>query len=259
VRICIIGNSASAGAGLPDSTLAWPWEAAREVERATGQEFPLTHVSLLPIGSRFAEIALKKGQDAEPDIVVVVIGSFACAIATVSEQVRHRWGARAHGRFVRMEARFHRATRSTDAVAPGRLNRFGRRLARRVIGTRSLVTVEESAANFSEVLRRFAQLEGPQVVVLCEPSWPGWVDRENKGSRDRYFDLVSRVKATADSLSIPWFDCDAPFDNSPDRDALYAADGIHKTVEGHRVQAGVLSQGLLRLTGVGNAVAQADH
>ncbi|HMO53498.1 MAG TPA: SGNH/GDSL hydrolase family protein, partial [Tepidiformaceae bacterium] len=179
-----------------------------------------------------------------PDLVILVVGSYLCAVALVSEQVRHRFGARAHRWYVALERRFDRRTRPSGGT-PGRTNSLARRIVRRVIGARPYATVEEVAGCYEEMLRRLASREGMQVVVFMEPSWPAWVDAENKGAIAAWSGVVPRAKAAADTHHFPWAESNPLFATAPDRDALYMPDGDHKTIEGHRYQANALIPVLL--------------
>lgn len=239
MRVTVLGQSASAGNGLADTSLAWPWLMKAAIEEHTGGPIELTHVSVVANGPRAVDYAMGKVESSSPDLVILVVGSYLCAVALVSEQVRHRFGARAHRWYQSLERRFDKTTRPKGGV-PGRTNSLARRIVRKVIGARPYATVEDVAGCYEEMLRRLASREGLQVVVMFEPSWPAWIDAENKGAIAAWTGVVPRTKAAAEHHHFPWAESNPIYSTAPDREALYMPDGVHKTIEGHRYQADAL-------------------
>jgi hypothetical protein len=244
VKLCVLGNSASSGNGLAEKAQAWPWIAGRQIEERLGEPVEVTHVSVVASGPRAAGYALGKMEAADPDMVVVVIGTYLCCIATVSEAVRHRFGNRVHGWYLRAERWFDARTRTAPGLA-GTANRTGRAFLRKILGTRTYATPDDVSAVFEEILRGVAQREGTTVVVFAEPSWPQATDEANPGAIRTWREVTRRAQEVASSHHLLWAETGPAYARVPDRDSLYQPDGVHKTIEGQRVQAGALLEVLL--------------
>ena len=54
----------------------------------------IEHLILSPVGSRPADKALTGVEESDADCVIVLVGSYACAVKTVYERVRRRFGKR---------------------------------------------------------------------------------------------------------------------------------------------------------------------
>lgn len=239
MKLCVLGNSASAGNGLADQGQAWPWLVGRELETRLGEHVEVTHISVMASGPRAADYALGKMEAADPDMVVVVIGTYLCSIGTVSEAVRHRFGNRIHRWYLKAERRFDARTRTAPGLS-GRANRAGRSLLRKVIGTRPYATVDDVSTVFGEILRRLAQREGTTVFAFAEPSWPMGTDAANPGAIRSWAEVTRRAREVAADHHLLWAETDPAYARVPDRDSLYQPDGVHKTVAGMRVQADAL-------------------
>ncbi len=244
MRICVIGNSATAGLGLAEQSLAWPWLAASQLSASIDEPVDVRHVLFAPMGSRAAGFALSKVEESDPDVVVIAVGSYLCAIGTVGERVRRRFGGRAYGLFRRTELWFESRT-GNRRDAFGRVNRAGRWLARRVIGTATITTIDDVVNVFSDLLRLLSQREGLHVVALAEPQWPKRTAKENPGAAEALVAVTKRVQTVVDARRFLWADSGPSYDAAPDREALYLPDGVHKTVEGLRIQAGLVVQSLI--------------
>jgi lysophospholipase L1-like esterase len=224
---------------LADPGQAWPWLVGREIEARIGEPVEVTHVSVVASGPRAAGYALGKMEAADPDMVVVVIGTYLCCIGTVSEAVRHRFGNRVHRWYLKAERRFDARTRTAPGLL-GQANRAGRSLLRKAIGTRPYATLDDVSTVFGEILRGLAQREGTTVIVFAEPSWPVGTDAANPGAISTWREVTRRAQAAAARHHLLWAETDPAYARVVDRDSLYQPDGVHKTAEGMRVQADAL-------------------
>jgi lysophospholipase L1-like esterase len=236
MRLCVLGTSSSSGLGLPNPSQAWPWLAAAELASTLGEEVAVHHAVFMPYGSRAVDYALSKVDASDPDVVVVSLGSYPCAIGTVAERVRRRYGKRAHRLYRRLEQRFEGAT-ANRGTARGQLNRMARKVVRRVIGTETLAGVDEVVGVYNELLHRLAQREGLHVLVLVAPHWPAEVVKENPGADRIFADVRRRVRPVVDEHRYLWTDSQPAYDAAPNRRALYQTDEAHKSEAGHRIQA----------------------
>lgn len=239
MKVVVLGNSATAGDGLEDRSLAWPFVSGRVLQQALGVPLEIDNVTVFAKGPRAAGYALSKVEAANPDIVIVSLGAYLCSVRVVAEQVRHLFGDRAARQYLRLERRFDRKT-ATGSAAGMKANRAARSLIHRIIGARPTATVDEVVAVWEEVLHRLARIEGTQTIVFTDPRWPAQVAAANKGAQSAQDELFRRVKLIADSHRFPWSAAEDAFALAPDRDALYLHDGVHKSIEGHRVQAQAL-------------------
>lgn len=244
MRICVLGHSTSAGGGLPDRSLAWPWLAALELSQSLDEPVDVRHIMFVPMGARSVDYAVAKVDECDPDVVIVSLASYVCAIRTVAERVRQRYGERALRLYRRLEHRFEAGTGNRQG-ARGEVNRRGRWLARRLIGTAAFTSVDEVSGIFSEVLRTLSQREGLHVLALAEPQWPAWVDRQNRGANRIFTTLCQSVHAVVEAHHLLWADSEPGFAATPHRNALYQSDGVHKSIAGHRLQATDVVQALI--------------
>lgn len=238
MRICVLSNSSSSGLGLRDPAAAWPRLLAAELG-AEGDRCEVREVAFFPRGTKAVDFAMTRVLEDEPELLIVSVGSFICAVGTVSERVRQRWGDRAQRLFLRLERTFDSNTREHGRFVE-RLNGAGRWLTRRVIGTATLGTVEEVTETFTRLLDLVAQREQLRVIVFPDPYWPGAVVKENPGANRAFEQLRAAVRAAAERHRFDWVDVEPEFSQVPDRDAYYQIDHTHKSVAGHRAIAGRL-------------------
>ncbi len=241
VRICVLGTSSSAGTGLPRE-VAWPWLGASELAAKSAAPIEMEHVTLFPVGSRAVPLAMQRVEELDPDLVVFAFGSYPCAIATVGQRVRRRFGVRAFALYQRMETRMSKRPGNTVAN-PTRTNRWGRWLLRRVIGAETINSLDDVTKILSDVLRQLAHREGTHVLVFSEPDWPAALERDSKDANNILRELRRRMHAVAQEHRFPYVDCTERF-NVPDRDALYLSDAVHKSPAGHRIQADVFLEAM---------------
>lgn len=241
MRICVLGTSSSAGTGLPRE-VAWPWLSARELAAERGAAIEMEHVTLFPAGPRAVPFAMSKVEELDPDLVVFAFGSYPCAIATVGQRIKRRYGQRAFNAYHRLELKL--TARPGNTVAnPTRMNRWGRWLVRRVIGAETINSLDDVSAILSDVLHQLSRREGTHVLVFSEPDWPKALERDSKDANNILRELRRRMQSVAKEHRFPYVDCTPRFD-VPDRDALYLSDAVHKSPAGHRIQAGVFLEAM---------------
>jgi lysophospholipase L1-like esterase len=242
MELIVLGNSVSAGTGLRDASRAWPSLLARELEQTRGETVSVRHVVFAPTGAGAPAYALKRTATAGEAVVIVSLGSYVCAVATVSERIRKRWGERAARRWLALERAFEGGT-GNRGTALGTLNRAGRWLARHTIGVDTITTVDEVVDVYSRVLDGLAQAEHTDVIVFPEPFWPARMDRANPGANVAFGRIRHEVQRVAIRHHFRWADAEPAWSQVPDREVHYQPDGMHKTEEGHRLLAeAVLAQ-----------------
>ncbi len=243
MELVVLGNSVSAGTGLGDPEIAWPWLAAQDLGSSLGRAVSVRHTTFAPIGGAAPDYALKRLGDTSDAIVVVVLGSYVCAVGTVAERVRQRWGEAWSRRYLRLEHAFEGRTGNRRGLA-ARANRAGRRLSRRLIGVATMTTVEEVIEVYSSVLAGLARSEHTDVVVFPEPYWPQDIERENAGANAAFDRIRQELRVVADRHHFLWADAEPAWSEVPDRNVYYQPDLTHKSEEGHRLLAAALVESL---------------
>ncbi len=236
VRILVLGTSSSGGTGLEDRHNAWPWLVRDHLAETTGQPVEVEHVIVFPVGPKAVPLAIAAVERVQPDLLIYSFGAYPCAVATVGTRVRRRYGERAYSYFRKAELRFERWTANRDGHnAP--INRWGRKLVRRVIGADPMTTYDEVCAVETELLHTLSQREGLEVIVFGEPSMGAAIARDNPGANPMLARLRHDIEAVARSHHYPIAECTTAFDTHPHRDHLFHSDGVHKTILGHQLQA----------------------
>src|SRR5439155_20135086 len=98
------------GLGLPDCRQAWPWLLAQGLAAERHEPVDVTLLEFWPVGPRAVAAITPKAAASEADTVIVVIGSFYCAVRTIAERVRRRWGNRVASVFRKWENAFELQT-----------------------------------------------------------------------------------------------------------------------------------------------------
>lgn len=244
MRMLVIGSSASAGHGNDDVTQAWPWLAAARLEEAIGESVEVKRVAIYHTGPKAVGAATKAVEANKPDLVVFNYGSVICAVRTVANRVRNRFGARAYSYFRRAESRFESGPAGQLKQA-SRANHWARWLARHIIGTEANASFEEASGIQVKIIHGLARFEDTVVVVFSDPNLPRSVVRENKGADEIFTRLRARNEDAARQHRFLVANANPLYNAHPDRDSLYQPDLIHRTVEGHAIQAQVLLETLL--------------
>ncbi len=245
MRLLVLGSSSSAGVGHADpQAVAWPWLAGQDISEAIGRPVTVEHLRIVPVGPRPVPMAMQKVDAFEPDVVVFSFGAVLCAVATVSDRIRQVLGHRAYSWFRRAELQFDAVTGNT-AVKPRRIARLARAVGRRTIGVATVASYQEVAGIHAEILHQLSRREGVVVVVACEPDLPSAVVRDNPDANRILGRLRLEIEAVGRNHHFLIADYSEKFDVA-DRDEMYLADAMHKSVRGHRAQADVVAATLLR-------------
>ena len=238
----IAGHSDSGARYLPDGVEPWPERARAWLEETRGEQWSLTAVPLAPMGAGAANYLMRKVEAAAPDILVLPLGAYVCTIGTVAESVRHRFGVRIGGAYGSAEGKLREATRS------GRVRRHARNLAqraaRRALGTRTLVSVDETTAIFSDVLHRLAQIESLQVLAVLDARFSEPMQRLNPGIHAVFERLEAELLPIVEAHRFGYMNLEGALRAAPNRAVFYQDDGIHTTAAFHEVYFEALKQAL---------------
>jgi hypothetical protein len=233
MRWLIIGHS---GTEAGDAVGGTPWPLLlREMLAARSDEpVEVDAFRFWPAGARAVPYALERVDSGTPDGVILDLNAYPSTVAVVSESVRQRFGERAARRYQQLEAFFQRRSTAPEGE-PNRVNRIARRAARKVLGARALVDIDESAQVFAEVLRGLVQRERIEVFVLSESSFGPSVRRANPGIDAAVRRLQAPSRRIAAEQRIPWIDAGDFCPN--DEDGPWAPDHIHLSALGNELYA----------------------
>lgn len=235
-RVLVLGHSGTASYGEVEARDTWPALIARASE-ASGALLDVRAVTLFPAGPRAVEFAARAVERSQPDIVILSVNAFPCAVPVTVQRVRFL-GRRAQ--------RWYRAIeRAVLAHAGARASGAARRLARRVVGAEPLASVEEVSRVYTAILRDLAAREQLTVVAICEASFATSIRRRFPAVLTRVAQLHAAVRPVAAKHHVLWLDADVLA--AADRDALFYHDGVHLSLEGNRQYAALLVEALGRL------------
>ena len=238
MKLFVAGHSDSGAEYLGEGEQTWGERTVGWLEQQTGQPWELTGVRFAPMGSRAVNYLVGAVEKAEPDVVVIPFSAYVCTIATVSENVKARFGARAHGVFRRIETGFDRRTHG----APGgkHAGLVARKVARATLGSRTLATVDEVASIYEEVLHRLARMESVQVIAIADARFSEPTQKANPGIHAKIEQLYARVMPVAERHHFVTADLEGALRRAPDRSVFYTPDGVHTTAAFHATYFEVL-------------------
>ncbi len=228
----VLGHSDSAGEALPPGVVPWPQRLSTRIAEESGAPVELVHVKFTAFGPRAVEFATRKLTEANPDVVIVSLSAYPCAVSSVSLAVRRRFGERAERWYKRAERGFDRRTFERPGLS-GFSNSLARRFSRRVLGATPLATVDEVFRIYDAILRRLAQMEGVNVLAMGETHFSALMQKYDPVLVPAVVELKRRLKAVADERHFAWLDTEPLLVATGDREAIFAADGVHNSPLGH--------------------------
>jgi hypothetical protein len=197
------------------------------------------------MGAKAVPYLLDAVSSAAPDVVVLPIGGYVCTVGTVAESVRQRFGEYTGRLFLRSEAAFQ--SRTTSGRVRRRMNAAGRAASRRILGTRTLATVSETADIYVEILHRLARVESLQVIVVRDARFSLATQRRERRLQSRFDELEARVLPVAEQHHFVIADLEGALGRAPDRRVFHQDDGVHTTASFHAVYFEVLRVALAEL------------
>lgn len=241
MRCLVLGHSGTTGFGLDSSEQTWPCLFLELMNGAGEVVWSVSTVPLHPVGERAIDYVLRKIDEVEPDLVILSLNAYPCAVPVVSASVRHRFGKRAERLYARVERRIERHSAKPGSSAA--THEGARKWARRALGTRTMASVAEVAFVYAEILRRLAHLEEVQVTVLAEALFGDSVRARVPGLERRVTELQARVRPVAEEHRFLW--CDATdWLVGPAAGSYWHADGVHLSARGNARYAEMLANSL---------------
>ncbi len=241
MKLLVLGNSDSEGAGLAEASRAWPWLAAAALECPPAD---VTHRRYFAMAASALEFLERQLARTSPDVVVVSATLYAFSMKTVANRIEHLLGRRAR---LWAEARFNDFDRRTGQ-APGRrvrprLNTAAHWLARHTIGTASEATWQQVLEAYVAMVERLAREEAAQVLVIGSLPFTARIERDNRRAASAQRQFNRRLGEACERRRVGWIDPE--FLRVPGVDTLYN-DALHLGEEGHRL---VAAEVLRRLRG----------
>jgi hypothetical protein len=242
-KLFLAGHSDSGAAYLPPGVLPWPERTRRSLEVLTGEPWELVEVRFAPIGPRAVDYLAGKIEAAQPDIVILPFTAYLCAVGSVEESIRQRFGERPARWFRSVEHPFQQRTRDGGTVAR-RANRKGRTLGRRLLGARPPATVEQTAAIYEEVLHRLARMESVQVLAIEDARFSAEIQAREPKLHQRIDALYARILPVARSHHFAIANVEGALRAAPDRSVFHQPDGVHTTAAFHDLFFSVIDKAL---------------
>ncbi len=244
-RILVVGHSGTEGYGLDGRRQAWPG-LLEDLLRDRELDCELVAVPLFPVGNKAISYAMGQVERHQPDIVILSLNAYPCAVSMVSARVQRKFGNRAHGAFLRLERRFERATTGPSGSSRERVNSLGRRLTRKVLGAEPIASLDEVAGVYAGIMKRLAQSEGVQVLALQEVPF----SRRLRGRTPQAAVIARELHRRLEPIIHEHrFDLVRPegFDSEL-ADTGWLADGIHLSAEGNVAYAATIASAILSVT-----------
>lgn len=254
MRILVLGDSTTAGAGLADRDGRWPKLLAARLEELTGEPTVLSESVFHATSADAPGFAESKANDFEPDVVLMMVTGYGFRLRSVHAKVKRRYGERA-ARAVRWVEK--RAEGREGLAAQGRrrqkLYSFGRALAHRVVGTEPLATPAELFATYTRTFSLLARHEGLRIVTLhyFRPSYMGGPAEEVSSAWQSHHDDAEVSRMSRDFNERIYADVrsrhfEQIFFSDDDDPRVYENGSIRPTQAGHEVFARMTAAVILR-------------
>lgn len=232
MRISVLGNSDTTGMLLGRGARTWPAILEERLARVVAEPVRVDSWRFAPYRPGAVPHALDLVKDAQPDLVVLTLASYWCAFGTVRARVEHLFGRRAAMAFGRGERAYSR--RIEGGVHTGKPRRsVVRRSARRLVGTRTLMTHSQFVEVYAALIRELALQEPLQVVVLADHHYTPDVHRMIPGLARAIREIENAIRPIVVERELLWGDLEDAISAGGRRDAMILSDGVHMTKEAH--------------------------
>ena len=180
MHVSVIGHSDSIGLKLAPGKNRGRCCSAKCCRIEFGETVPVDSWRFAAYGPQAVPWAIGKVTAAEPDVVIIMVSSYWCAFGRVSNKVRQQYGERAERWYLRAEDGFVKhAEREHGTGKP--TNTRTRRFMRRAVGVAAYAGLEEVTDVFATIVRKLAQLEHLQVVLVSDHHFTTAVREANAG------------------------------------------------------------------------------
>ncbi len=243
MKLLVLGNSNTHGAYLQPGETGWPVLVAREWEARLHEPVECENRSFFPMGSRAVPYVRNLVDETDPELVIIPMEVYVCAVGWVSLKVRQRLGDRAFRWYRAVEGRLTRSHAPLGgAGSPPRS--LGRRALRRLVGAATHTTIDGVIATYTELLHELARDEGRHVLVVGGTHYGPQVRRENPDLPAIIARVEGAIRPVIEEHRFLWTDVHLAYEAGPGTDACQVADGIHANGIGHRIFAATVLQAL---------------
>jgi hypothetical protein len=246
MRISVLGNSDTTGRLLGPGERSWPELLREQLPVELHEPVEIDSWRFAPYRPDALTYALDLVDGARPDFVVVPLASYWCAYSTVQFSIENRFGGRAARLAARIEATYSRRFEQPGLHGAHR-NTLVRRLARRVAGAGTLLTVEQFIDSYSMLIRDLSRREELQVIVLGDHHFDSAIRTTMPAIPAVIARIERAIRPVVAERRLTWGDLETAISAGGRRDEMLLSDGVHMTAEAHQRVAAALAPLLLRL------------
>lgn len=255
MRILLLGESGSKGAGLADPETAWGNSLPVELERLTGERPESVHVRFF-IWAKGADEYLEEYLQQGPfDVVILSQTKFGFTVWSADNRIRKVLGNRVADWFKHTADSFDGKTRvQGDEGLKRKANRLAHRSVRKVIGQAPTMSARGLTDAYLKVLARLARLEATQVIVVGSSHVSGALARLHPEVVGQTTAFRETIRLDAARRSFDWVDRVTLMQEAGGEHDKLFLDGLHKGEEVHRRIAAALVEKIIERNGGGRDV-----
>lgn len=229
MKVLVLGANSDEDADRAGGT-SWLDVVRGGLAQMSPHELDFATADFRPFGVTAADYGAKRVEQADPDLLIVSIGSFWFTFGFVSVRLRRLFGQRAADFYKRLEDSFDRGTRRGGSLSVS-ANAFARRVVRAVVGAEPLATQAEVSACYRDLFRLLSHREHMHVVLAAAPG----LGRHQRGAERKRAVFYRDLQDVARSHRYTWVNLRDAFPPMPDRNGILSVDGLHFSAAGNRV------------------------
>jgi lysophospholipase L1-like esterase len=237
MRVAVLGNSDTTGQKLQPGATSWPILLGERLSEAAGVAVEIDSWKFAAYRPDAVSYALELVDGAEPDVVIVTLASYWCAFSTVQAGVEQRFGIGA-GQLVQ---------RAERKLGPAGRRGVTRRVARKVAGTGTLLSVEQFIEVFSSLIRELAKRESLQVLVMEDHHFTPRLRKKMPTIDAALPAIVEAIEPLVAERRMHWSRVEDAISAGGRRDEMILEDDVHMTPEAHGRMAAALTELVLPL------------
>jgi lysophospholipase L1-like esterase len=231
MRIGVLGNSDTTGQKLQPGEDSWPVLLRARLTEALGAPVIVDSWKFAAYRPGAVDFAMRLVDEAQPDVVIVTLASCWCAFGTVQSSVEQRFGPAA-GKLAR------NAERKLGVV--GR-NPLPRKVARKVVGTGTLMSVDSFVHVYSNLIRELAKREDMQVLVMEDHHFTRALRERMPAISDALPRIVAGIQPLVLDRRMHWARVEDAIAVGGRRDEMFLDDDVHMKAEAHGRMAAALT------------------
>ena len=236
MRVAVLGNSDTTGQKLQPGEKSWPVLIQERLSERVGERVTVDSWKFAAYRPGAIAFAMDLVDEAEPDVVIVTLASYWCAFSTVQAGVEQRFGAGAAELVRRAERR----------LAPAR-SAGVKKVARKVVGTGTLMTVEQFIDVYSSLIRELARRESIQVLVMEDHHFTPALRKRMPAIAKALPRIVDGIQPLVAERRMQWARVEDAISEGGRRDEMFMDDQVHMLQEAHQRMAMALTELVLPL------------